>query len=90
MDLRANEELPSEDEECAMAYYDEQMDSCPTCRALLNEIIELRMELGRKQEQEKKPAKHFSIESTLYTFYNDRTSNSLRIQFDPVIAYFDW
>ena len=90
MDLRTNEELPSEDDKCAIAYYDEQMDSCPTCRALLNEIIELRMELGRKQEQEKKPAKHFSIESTLYTFYNDRTSNSLRIRFEPVNEHSDW
>ena len=90
MDLRTSEELPSEDDECAMAYYDKQVDSCPTCRALLNEIIELRMELGRKQEQEKKPAKDFSIESILYTFYNDRTSNSLHIRFEPINAHSDW
>ncbi|KAK8808899.1 hypothetical protein WA588_004537 [Blastocystis sp. NMH] len=45
---------------------------CPNCMAMMNEIIELRMELGRREENERKLKKNFTIAPTLYTFYKDR------------------
>ena len=45
---------------------------CPNCMAMMNEITELRMELGRREENERKLKKNFTIAPTLYTFYKDR------------------
>ena len=45
---------------------------CPNCMAMMNEIIELRMELGRREENERKLKKNITIAPTLYTFYKDR------------------
>ena len=45
---------------------------CPHCMAMMNEIIELRMELGRREESARKLKKNFTIAPTLYTFYKDR------------------
>ena len=38
---------------------------------MMNEIMELRMELGRVNESEKKVKKNFTIAPTLYTFYQN-------------------
>ena len=44
---------------------------CPICFNMMNEIMELRMELGRVNESEKKVKKNFTIAPTLYTFYQN-------------------
>lgn len=44
---------------------------CPNCFSMMNEIMELRMELGRVNESEKKVKKNFTIAPTLYTFYRN-------------------
>ena len=44
---------------------------CPNCFNMMNEIMELRMELGRVNESEKKVKKNFTIAPILYTFYQN-------------------
>ena len=81
MDLQEKEELTPQKECNIPMYCDESINSCPNCQALLNEIIELRMELGRRQEQERQVMKHFTIAPTLYTFYKDHTSKCTLVRF---------
>ena len=81
MDLQESEEMTPQKECSIPLYCDETMNSCPNCQAMLNEIIELRMELGRRQDRERQAMKEFKIAPTLYTFYKNRTSTYALIRF---------
>ena len=81
MDLQENEEMTPQKECSIPLCCDEPMNTCPHCQAMLNEIIELRMELGRRQDQERQVMKVFKIAPTLYTFYKNRTSTYTLIRF---------
>ena len=48
--------------------------TCPNCFQMMNEIIQLRMELGRMEETNKRAKKNFTIAPTLYTFYRNGLS----------------
>lgn len=81
MNFQENEEMTPQKEYSIPIYCNESMNTCPNCQALLNEIIELRMELGRRQDQERQVVKTFRIAPTLYTFYQDRISACTLVRF---------
>ena len=59
MDLRSNEEIAPDSEHDMDFCFTKPVITCPNCQTMMNEIIELRMELGRREESERKAKKNF-------------------------------
>ena len=72
MDSRSNEQISPDSENDIDLFFIKPSMTCPNCLAMMNEIIELRMELGRREDGERRLKKNFTIAPTLYTFYKDR------------------
>ena len=81
MDFRSNEHLPLNSEEDFDILFSGSSVTCPNCLNMMNEIIELRMELGRREESERKLKKNFTIAPTLYTFYQDHLAKRQLVRY---------
>lgn len=71
MEFRSDEQIDAEPTKGSNDAYSNSHPECPNCYNLMNEIMELRMELGRLEETEKKRKKNFTIAPTMYTFYRN-------------------
>ena len=67
MEFRSDEQIDAEPTKGSNDAYSNSHPECPNCYNLMNEIMELRMELGRLEETEKKRKKNFTIAPTMYT-----------------------
>jgi len=68
MELLSNEELNRKGStQCKPNH----VPYCPNCYAMMNELMQLRMELARLDESKTKVKKNFTIAPTLYTFYQN-------------------
>ena len=72
MNLRSEEDFDPNSEHEMDLFFCKTAIRCPHCLSMMNEIIELRMELGRREDYERKIKKNFTIAPTLYTFYKNR------------------
>ena len=61
MEFRSDEQIDAEPTKGSNDAYSNSHPECPNCYNLMNEIMELRMELGRLEETEKKSPKERKI-----------------------------
>ena len=72
MEFQTDEHISSESEEEYKSHIFPSLSFCENCDRMMKEIIDLRIQIGKYQEAEKKAKKHFTIAPTIYTFYKDR------------------
>ena len=71
MEFRSDEQIDSEPPRDDGGVCSTGCSNCPNCYHMMREIVELRTELGRLGETEKKKKKSFTIAPTMYTFYRN-------------------
>lgn len=71
MEFRSDEQIDSEPPRNDSDSYSKGCPNCPNCYHMMREIVELRTELGRMEETERKKKKNFTIAPTMYTFYRN-------------------
>lgn len=81
MEFRTDEQLSSELQDETINSTSQPISFCQNCQELMNEVMNLRMQIGQYQETERKSKKHFTIAPTLYTFYRNRLDKRQLIRF---------
>ena len=71
MEYPTNEAFHSNSENCQHNMSGDHRKACPQCCQMMNEIIQLRIALGRTEGVEKRSKKSFTIAPTLYTFFRN-------------------